>query len=842
MKFYLLFTKQFKFNFSVIKQLQYLFFFNKFITFYCPNLQNKFMKKLCYGLLLLLSLKTHAQENITFQKPTSEILALADFIRPPQIKISSDNKWMLFTYRSTYKSLAELGQEEMKLAGLRINPRTNMESSTMFFEKIGLKRIGQQTEYTDFEGMPKMPSLSNFVFSPDNSRLAFTNTNDAGTALFVLDLTTKTVKQLTAYNLNATLDAPFHWLSNSKRLIITALPKEKKALLDPSKDLPTGPVVSTSDGKVSQLRTYQDLLKNPQDEQNFETLVESNLQFVDLDGTISNFKDKGIYTGLAFSPNGAYVMVTTIMKPYSYVVPASRFPQQTRIYDLSGKEIALVNEVPLTEVMPKGFSSTRPGRRSLQWRDDQPAILAYVEALDSGDASKAAEFRDALYTLDYPYQGDGKLIFKTKDRYAGVVWGNDKYALVHSQWYDTRNAKTFVVNPSTGESKLLHDRNSQDVYNDPGTVHQEKNAFGTYSMYIDKDKTLFVGKGFTKEGEFPFVEELDLHTLKKKRLYTAPPSELQERIGAIVNPKTGELLVSLQSASVYPNYYLKNMKSGKQMALTTLENPFKSLEKVHKEILNYKRKDGVELSGTLYLPAGYDFDKKEKLPLLMWAYPREYKNKSTAGQSTANPKEFTFPSYGSFIYWVSKGYAVLDNAAFPIVGEGRKEPNDSFIEQLVANAEAAINAVDKLGYIDRKKVAVGGHSYGAFMTAHLLSNSKLFAAGIARSGAYNRTLTPFGFQSEQRNFWDDPKLYMTMSPFVSVDRMKTPLLLVHGGADNNPGTFTLQTERYFQALKNLGAPVRMVILPREAHGYVAKENIFHLLWEQDQFLEKYLKN
>ncbi|WP_293941711.1 MULTISPECIES: S9 family peptidase [unclassified Sphingobacterium] len=800
------------------------------------------MKKLCYGLLLLLSLKAQAQENITFQKPTSEILALADFIRPPQMKMSSDNKWMLFSYRATYKSLAELGQEEMKLAGLRINPRTNMESSTMFFEKIGLKRIGQQTEYTDFEGMPKIPSLSNFVFSPDNSRLAFTNTNDAGTALFVLDLTTKTVKQLTAYNLNATLDAPFHWLSNSKRLIITALPKEKKALLDPSKDLPTGPVVSTSDGKVSQLRTYQDLLKNPQDEQNFETLVESNLQFVDLDGTISNFKDKGIYTGLAFSPNGAYVMVTTIMKPYSYVVPASRFPQQTRIFDLSGKEIALVNEVPLTEVMPKGFSSTRPGRRSLQWRDDQPATLAYVKALDSGDASRAAEFRDALYTLDYPYQGDGKLIFKTKDRYAGVVWGNDKYALVHSQWYDTRNAKTFVVNPSTGESKLLHDRNSQDVYNDPGTVHQEKNAFGTYSMYIDKDKTLFVGKGFTKEGEFPFVEELDLQTLKKKRLYTAATSELQERIGTIVNPKTGELLVSLQSASVYPNYYLKNMKSGKQVALTTLENPFRSLEKVHKEILNYKRKDGVELSGTLYLPAGYDFDKKEKLPLLMWAYPREYKNKSTAGQSTANPKEFTFPSYGSFIYWVSKGYAVLDNAAFPIVGEGKKEPNDSFIEQLVANAEAAINAVDKLGYIDRKKVAVGGHSYGAFMTAHLLSNSKLFAAGIARSGAYNRTLTPFGFQSEQRNFWDDPKLYMTMSPFVSADRMKTPLLLVHGGADNNPGTFTLQTERYFQALKNLGAPVRMVILPREAHGYVAKENIFHLLWEQDQFLEKYLKN
>ncbi|WP_231561384.1 alpha/beta hydrolase family protein [Sphingobacterium sp. T2] len=258
-------------------------------------------------------------------------------------------------------------------------------------------------------------------------------------------------------------------------------------------------------------------------------------------------------------------------------------------------------------------------------------------------------------------------------------------------------------------------------------------------------------------------------------------------------------------------------------------------------MLNYKRKDGVDLSGTLYLPAGYDFNKKEKLPLLIWAYPREYKDKNTASQSTANPKEFTFPSYGSFIYWVAKGYAVLDNAAFPIVGEGTAEPNDTFIPQLIANAEAAINAVDSLGYIDRKKVAIGGHSYGAFMTAHLLSNTDLFACGVARSGAYNRTLTPFGFQSEQRNLWDDPQLYMTMSPFFSADRMKTPILLVHGSADNNPGTFTMQTERYFQALKNLGAPARMVILPRESHGYAAKENILHLLWEQDQFFEKYLK-
>ena len=438
------------------------------------------------------------------------------------------------------------------------------------------------------------------------------------------------------------------------------------------------------------------------------------------------------------------------------------------------------------------------------WRQDMPASLYFVEALDGGDAQQEAEYRDELFTWDAPFTDAPRSLMKIADRYAGVSWGDAQYALVYSRWYDTRNVKTFVLNPSTGNARLLHDRNQQDIYSVPGSPYFERNTLGTYSLYIKGHKTYWVGDGFTAEGEFPFIDELDLRTFKKKRLYTAKESDLQERISQIIDVQKGDILISLQSASQYPNMYSKNIKSGKQQAVTHIANPFQALEAVHKEVLNYKRADGVDLSGTLYLPAGYDFDKKEKLPLLIWAYPREYKDKNTAGQSTANPKQFTFPSYGSFVYWVAKGYAVLDNAAFPIVGEGDQEPNDTFIPQLVANAKAAIDAVDVLGYIDRKKVAVGGHSYGAFMTAHLLSNSDLFAAGIARSGAYNRTLTPFGFQTEQRNLWDDLDLYMTMSPFMSADRMKTPMLLVHGAADNNPGTFTLQTERYFQALKNLG--------------------------------------
>ena len=259
-------------------------------------------------------------------------------------------------------------------------------------------------------------------------------------------------------------------------------------------------------------------------------------------------------------------------------------------------------------------------------------------------------------------------------------------------------------------------------------------------------------------------------------------------------------------------------------------------------MITYKRNDGVELSGVLYLPVGYDKTSKEKMPMIMWAYPREFKDKSSAGQNTNNPNEFTYPYYGSMVYWVTKGYVVLDDASFPIIGEDKSEPNDDFRNQLVENAIAAINAVDKLGYIDKDRVAVGGHSYGAFMVANLLSHSDLFAAGIARSGAYNRTLTPFGFQSEERSYWQAPDVYYTMSPFMHADKMKTPLLLIHGEDDNNSGTYPMQSKRYFNALKGLGAVVRLVMLPKESHGYSSKESIYHVLWEQDQWLEKYVKN
>ncbi|MBA4153391.1 prolyl oligopeptidase family serine peptidase [Flavobacterium sp.] len=795
-------------------------------------------------LFLLVSYFVSAQENLTYQKPPKEILDLADYERAPTVNMDTNKEYMLLSYRSTYKTLDELNQEEMRLGGLRINPVTNISSTVTYVNNLKLRKIADKDEI-QVKGLPENPKISNLSMAPNQKKIAFSHTTNTGVELWIIDVVSAQATKLTEAIVNANMGNPFSWFADSESILVRMLVQNRPALIDVKKDLPTGPTVSTSDGNVSQNRTYQDLLKNPLDEQNFETLVTSELYKISVNGKATLFKKADMYSGESISPDGNYIMISTIQRPFSYIVPLSRFPQKTVVYDKTGNEIKVVNEVPLSEIIPKGFSSVRKGKRNMTWRTDKPATLYFVEALDEGDQANKVDFRDEIFLWDAPFSSNPTSLVKTQQRFSGIEWGDDTTAIVYDQWYDTRNMKTYLINPSSPmlSPKVISDRNYQDIYADPGDFETKKNQYGKYVLVLENNNAYLIGKGFTKEGQFPFIDELNLSTLKTKRLYQSTYKYKKEDILSMEDVKKGEALVMIQSKNEFPNYYFRNIKSkGKLTQITNFKNPFESIKNVYKEVIKYQRKDGVELSGTLYLPIGYDKVKKEKLPLLIWAYPAEYKDKKSAGQSDKNENQFTFPNYGSFVYWVTRGYVVLDNASFPIIGEGTTEPNDTFIEQLVANAEAAIDAVDKLGYINRKKVAVGGHSYGAFMTANLLTHSNLFACGIARSGAYNRTLTPFGFQSEQRNYWDVPEVYNTMSPFMNANKMKTPLLLTHGEADNNPGTFTLQTERYFQALKNLGAPVRMVILPKESHGYAAKENILHLLWEQDQFLEKYLKN
>jgi dipeptidyl aminopeptidase/acylaminoacyl peptidase len=806
------------------------------------------MKKLIYLFLSIIfidSADTTAQEKLTYQKPPKEILELADFERAPTLSMDSKHEKMLFLYRSTYKTIAELSEKEIKLAGLRINPQTNIASTTTYVNNLKYKTLWEK-EPQPIAGLPENLKLANLSWSPDETKVAFTHTTETGVELWYADLSTLKASRLTEAAVNGNLQGPFSWFRDGRSLLVRMLPGNRAELIDPEQSIPSGPTVSISEkGAKAQNRTYQDLLKNADDEANFETLLTSELFVVDLQGNRTLWKARDLYIGETFSPDGNYVLVTTIHRPYSYLVPYNRFPQATTIYDRDGKLVRKFHDQPLQEVLPKGFMSTVTGKRNIAWRADKPATLYWVEALDGGDPETEAAFRDEIFEVKAPFGDKPVSLAKTIGRYSGIIWGNDQIAILTDYWWNTRNTKTYVFNPSAPQQKpvILSDRNYQDVYSDPGRFDRHKNKYGEYVLTLNGNLAYLVGDGFSPEGQFPFVDETDLKTQQKKRLYQSAYTDQKLDIVSIVDAKRGELLALLQSPTSYPNYYVLNTR--KRIApiqVTFHENPFKGLDGVYKEVIKYKRPDSIGLTGTLYLPAGYDFSKKEKLPLVMWAYPTEYKDKSSAGQTTTNPNEFIYPYYGSPIYWVTRGYAILDDASFPIVGEGEEEPNDTFTEQLVANARAAIDALDSLGYIDRSRVAVGGHSYGAFMAANLLTHSDLFAAGIARSGAYNRSLTPFGFQAEERNYWEAPEVYNKMSPFQNADKMKYPLLLIHGENDNNSGTYTMQSERYFNALKGLGAPARLVILPKESHGYQAKESVFHLLWEQDQWLEKYVKN
>jgi len=793
--------------------------------------------------LALLAPVMRAQEDLVYQKPSREILQLVDVPLAPSVLMDDSREHMVLLYRDAYKTIEELSRKEMRLGGLRIDPVTNIGSRTTYYNNIRIMNISDgNAGPVEVKGLPDQPKLANFTWSPDQKKMAFTRTTSTGVEVWVLDVPSATAKKLTAPQVNANMRDVINWFGDGTAILVKMISPERKPLIDVENAVPTGPTISVADGSMAQNPTYQDLLKNPSDEHNFEQLALSELHRVSLDGSSEVWLKSAMYSGISFSPDGKYVMVTTIEKPFSYLVPYYRFPSTTTIYTSGAGKVETVLEAPLIEVLPKGFMAVETGRRDLEWRDDRPATLVFAEALDGGDPQNEVDFRDEVFQLEPPFNGTPVSILKTINRYSGIQWGNDQVAMARDQWWDTRNMKTYLFDPSDHSRApvVLYDRNYQDRYSDPGYPVTERNEYGNYILTIRKNSLFLIGSGYSEKGQFPFLDQLDLKNRKTKRLYQSGYTDRLENLSDY-DVDHNRLLVRIESPTEYPNYYFRELKKSTLQQLTSFENPFKSIQDVHKEVITYLRDDGLELSGTLYLPVGYDMQKKQRVPMIMWAYPREYKDRSSAAQTTANPNSFTYPNYGSAIYWVAKGYAVLDGAAFPIVGVGDEQPNDTFIKQLVANAKAAIDAVDSMGYIDRTKVAVGGHSYGAFMVANLLSHSDLFAAGIARSGAYNRTLTPFGFQSEERNYWEAPEVYYNMSPFMHADQMKTPLLLIHGEADNNSGTFPLQSIRYFNALKGLGATVRLVLLPKESHGYAAKESILHMLWEQDQWLEKYLK-
>lgn len=799
------------------------------------------MRKLLFIAFVFVVTLTHAQDE-GYQSPPKEIADLLLAKPTPGVSIDSKAEWMLLMERNTYPSVEELAQPELRIAGLRINPNNYAASRQSFINNFILKNIKTGKEFK-VSGLPAPLMAGSVAWSPGEKKIAFTHTTNQRVDLYVIDVATQKAVKMSKQPLNVLLGEDFTWIDDNTLLYKTAL---KPAASAPPKPLmPKGPAVQENLGKAAPSRTYQDLIRSPYDEQLFEFYATAQL-VKNMNGVETKIGAPAFYTTVNVSPDKRYMLVRAIRKPFSYLVPAQRFPSVVTIQDMSGKVVKKLAELPSGETSPSGFDNVQMVPRSFDWRDDEAATVTWCEPLDSGMIRKKMEYHDAVYALTAPFTGPAKEIFKTQMRFRGVTWGNGTLALVTEGLQGKQTGRINRYNPATGELTLLLDRNTTDAYNNPGFPVMVKNKYGRMVLQtIDNGNKLLMNNqvGSSPKGDLPFLAKFDLNTKQSEIIWRCAEGQY-ETVTDVLDAEKLVLLTRRESQSEAPNYYIRNLVLRvADRAITAFTNPYPQLDGITKEKISYKRADGIDLTGTLYLPKGFDPKKDKPLPVLMWAYPREFNSAADAAQVRGSKDRFTTINWGSPIFWVTQGYAVLDNAEMPIVAlDADKKPNDNFVDQLRMNAEAAINKLAEMGVGDKNRVAVGGHSYGAFMTANLLAHTNLFKAGLARSGAYNRSLTPFGFQNEERTYWESPELYFEMSPFSYADKIKTPLLLIHGEMDDNPGTFPIQSERLFNAVKGFGGTVRFVSLPYEAHGYRGKENLLHMLYEQNAWLEKYVKN
>ncbi|KAH9782633.1 putative glutamyl endopeptidase [Citrus sinensis] len=742
-----------------------------------------------------------------FQLPAPELREIVDAPALPSLSFSPQRDKILFLKRSSLLPLVELARPEEKLASAKIDVKCNGKSRMPFFTGIGIHRLlpddslGPEKEV---HGYPDGAKINFVSWSPDGKRIAFSvrvdeedNVSSCKLRVWIADAETGEAKPLFESPdicLNAVFGS-FVWVNNSTLLIFT-IPSSRR---DPPKKtmVPLGPKIQSNEQKnIIISRMTDNLLKDEYDESLFDYYTTAQLVLGSLDGTAKDFGTPAVYTAVEPSPDQKYVLITSMHRPYSYKVPCARFSQKVQVWTTDGKLVRELCDLPPAEDIPVCYNSVREGMRSISWRADKPSTLYWVEAQDRGDANVELSPRDIIYTQPAePAEGEKpEILHKLDLRFRSVSWCDDSLALVNETWYKTSQTRTWLVCPGSKDvaPRVLFDRVFENVYSDPGSPMMTRTSTGT------------------NVGE----EDINLNQLK--------------------------ILTSKESKTEITQYHILSWPLKKSSQITNFPHPYPTLASLQKEMIKYQRKDGVPLTATLYLPPGYDQSKDGPLPCLFWAYPEDYKSKDAAGQVRGSPNEFSGMTPTSSLIFLARRFAVLAGPSIPIIGEGDKLPNDRFVEQLVSSAEAAVEEVVRRGVADPSRIAVGGHSYGAFMTAHLLAHAPhLFCCGIARSGSYNKTLTPFGFQTEFRTLWEATNVYIEMSPITHANKIKKPILIIHGEVDDKVGLFPMQAERFFDALKGHGALSRLVLLPFEHHVYAARENVMHVIWETDRWLQKY---
>ena len=769
--------------------------------------------------------------------PPKNVVDIIDAKPEPGVSFSPDSNWMLYIDRDAMPDIVDVSRRMLRLAGIRMDPAANSRFATSFSRGVSIRsRQGSKLTRIPLGDNPKISTVS---WAHDSKSFMVIVVTDKGQHLWWVDVTNPENPRKLADGVNTVMAGP-QWMPNANEILCHLVPSDRGA--EPAEDrTPNGPNIQESYGNKSPTRTYQDLLADQYDEQLFEYYAKTQLVRIDTKGSVKKIGSPQIYGGVNISPDGKQLLVTTIHKPFSYLMTYRSFPRKIQCWNLDGKVEYTVADLPMDENIP--IEGVRTGPRNVGWMTGRPATLIWTEALDGGDPNVEAEHRDRIVTLS-AFDGEPEELLKTEHRAYGVTYFENP-SIISTMEYDRDRRWIRSLMHDLGEPGatpvVLEDRSIRDRYGNPGQIARVPDESGKYVVRQDGDFIYRIGAGASPKGNLPFIDRQNLKTMKTERLWRCAEGTY-ESVARIIESSPNakpKIMTTSETPTTPTNYYLRDLNSDSSVAVTEFKDPTPQIRGIKKQLVKYERSDGVPLSATLYLPA--DYQEGQHLPLIVWAYPREFNDVKTAGQISGSPSRFTTMRSITHLTLLTQGYAIMDSATMPVIGDP-ETMNDTFIDQIVDAAKAAIDKAVEMGVADRNRVGVGGHSYGAFMTANLMAHCDLFQAGVARSGAYNRTLTPFGFQSERRPFWEASDIYFKISPFMHADKINEPLLLIHGENDNNSGTFPMQSRRMYQAIKGNGGQVRLVMLPNESHGYRARQSVLHTQAEMIAWFDKYVKN
>ncbi len=779
----------------------------------------------------------------SYKQPPKDIMDVLNAPATPATSVSPAKDKIALLEPLRYPPISELSQPMLRLAGLRINPNTNGAHRQPYFVKVTLKNIADGKEMP--VQLPNGAQIISPTWSADGKYIAAGNITPSGVEMWIIETASGKAKLIKNAKVNTAFGG-FSWMPDQKSLIANLVPAKRAAAPAYQNLTPTEPSIQETVGKTGAVQTFQDLLKSPNDENLFEYYATSQMAIVSVDGKIKEIGAPAMFDTADIAPDGNHILVSRVQRPFSYLFPYSRFPKEVEIWDTSGKMIYKVASSKLQDNLP--VQGVPVGRRSFGWIPTEAATLIWAEALDEGNPKNKAENRDKLMKLAAPFSGEPTELVKVQQRFQGRAFGEkDGLMLFYDYDRDKQRRRIFSIDyRNPGAPKLISDLNVNDRYGDIGQPVTKRLPNGFSVILQNGDEIFLTGSGASSEGDRPFLRKMNLKDLKTTEIFRSE-NGVYESFVALMDNNGTQIITRRESLAEPPNLIVRSFCSNlpnagacpPEIQITKFTDSTPQIRGIKKQLVKYKRADGVDLSFTLYTPPNYK--EGTRLPTIFWAYPLEYTDASTAGQVSGSTNRFTNIGGYSHLFFLLNGYAVLDDVTIPIVGDPLTV-NDTFIKQLTDSAQAAIDKATEMGVTDPERVGVGGHSYGAFMTANLLAHSDMFRAGIARSGAYNRTLTPFGFQSERRTFWEAPELYAKVSPFFVANKINEPLLMIHGEADNNQGTFPIQSERLFAALQGNGGTARLVMLPLESHGYSAKESIEHVLYEQINWFDKYVKN